>query len=319
MPLAPLLLTIALLVAPCAAVAATVEEATALLVAKDPRAAAAIAGLVKAQPDSADAHVLMARLQLQQGKAADAVDSAEEAVDLDDASAQAHYWLGNAYGTRIGQVGMLPQAMMAPKLRDAFLRALVLDPNLHDARSSLVQYYLQAPAIAGGSVDKAREQVQELLKRDPPRGYYAQGQLATFEKKPAEAAKAYAAASAAKPDNANYRMAAGVALQETKQWDAAFALFEGWVKREPKAAMAWYQVGRTSALSGQRLDVGAAALKTFMGLPSAPNLPTVANAQYRLGQVQAHAGDIAAARASLQASVKADPDNADAKAALAAL
>ena len=108
--------------------------------------------------------------------------------------------------------------------------------------------------------------------------------------KPAEAAKAYAAASAAKPDNANSSMAAGVALQETKQWDAAFALFEGWVKREPKAAMAWYQVGRTSALSGQRLDVGAAALKTFMGLPSAPNLPTVANAQYRLGQVQAHAG-----------------------------
>lgn len=319
MRLSPLLLTAALLLAPALATAATLEQATALLVAKDPGAEAAIASLLKAQPDSADAHVLLARLQLQQGKTADAVDSAEDAVDLDDASAQAHYWLGNAYGSRIGQVGMLPQAMMAPKLRDAFERALVLDPTLHDARGSLVQYYLQAPAIAGGSVDKARAQVQELLKRDPPRGHYAQGQLAMFEKKPAEAAKAFAAASAARPDNANYRMAAGVALQETKQWDAAFALFEAWVKREPKAAMAWYQVGRTSALSGQRLDQGAAALKTFMGLPPAPNLPTVANAQYRLGQVQVHAGDIAGARVSLQASVKADPDNADAKAALAAL
>ncbi len=319
MRLALVLLSFALLLEPCAARAATVEQATALLVAKDPRAEAAITGLLKAQPDSADAHILMARLQLQQGKADDAVESAEEAVDLDDASAQAHYWLGNAYGSRIGQVGMLSQAMMAPKLRDAFERALVLDPNLHDARGSLVQYYLQAPAIAGGSVDKARAQVQELLKRDPPRGYYEQGQLAMFEKKPAEAVKAFAAASAAKPDNATYRMGLGVALQETKQWDAAFALFESWTTREPKVAMAWYQVGRTSALSGQRLHVGAAALKKFMTFPAAPNLPTAANAQYRLGQVQAHAGDKGAAKASFQAALKADPDLADAKAALAAL
>lgn len=318
MRLAPVLLML-LLAAPGAYAATPVEQAAALLVAKDPAAPAAIARLLKDQPDSADAHVLMARLQLQQGKAADAVESAEEAVDLDEKNAQAHYWLGNAYGTRIVQVGMLSQAMMAPKLRDAFVRALELDPNLHDARNSLVEYYLQAPSVAGGSVDKAREQTQELLKRDPPRGYYAQGRLAMHDKKPAEAAKAFAAASAARPDNANYRMAAGVALQETKQWDAAFDLFEAWTRKDPKAAMAWYQVGRTSALSGQRLDVGAAALKTFMGLPAAPNLPTVANAQYRLGQVQAHAGDKAAARASFQAAIKADPGNADAKAALAAL
>jgi tetratricopeptide (TPR) repeat protein len=318
MRLVPVLL-LALLVAPCAYGATPVEQATALLVAKDPAAAAAITALVKAQPDSAEAHILMARLQLRQGKADDAIDSAEEAVDLDPGSAQAHYWLGNAYGSRIGQVGMLSQAMMAPKLRDAFERAVALDPNLNDARGSLVDFYLQAPAVAGGSVEKARAQTQELLKRDPPRGQFALGRIAMYEKKPAEAAKAFAAASAAKPDDVSYRMAAGVALQETKQWDAAFDLFEAWTRKDPKAAMAWYQVGRTSALSGQRLDVGAAALKTFMGLPPAPNLPTAANAQYRLGQVQAHAGDKAAAKASFQAALKGDPDNADVKAALAAL
>jgi TolA-binding protein len=48
-------------------------------------------------------------------------------------------------------------------------------------------------------------------------------------------------------------------------------------------------------------------------------MPPAANAQYRLGQVQAQAGDKDAARASFQAALKGDPGNADIKAALSAL
>ena len=100
------------------------------------------------------------------------------AAELAPDSAQAHYWLGNAYGYQIGRVGTLSQGFMAPKLRDAFERAIALDPDLHDARSSLMEYYLQAPAIAGGSVEKARAQAAELERRDPPRGHYARARLA---------------------------------------------------------------------------------------------------------------------------------------------
>jgi tetratricopeptide (TPR) repeat protein len=299
--------------------AQTVEQAAEWFQAKDPRADAAIASLLKSQPDSAEVWVLETRRLLRQGKTDKAVDAAEEAVERNEASAQAQYWLGNAYGSRITQVGMLSQAMMAPKLRDAFERAVALDPELHDARTSLVEYYLQAPAVAGGSLDKAKAQTQELLKRDPPRGHYAAGRVATFEKKPAEAATAFAAAYRGRPENNVYRMAAGVSLQQMERWDEAFALFEAWAAQDPKAAMAWYQIGRTSALSGQRLPAGAEALKRYLTFPAAPNLPTAANAQYRLGQVQAQAGDKDAARASFQAALKGDPGNADIKAALSAL
>ncbi|MFY2765314.1 tetratricopeptide repeat protein [Arenimonas sp. MALMAid1274] len=296
-----------------------VADAAALLKAKDPRAEATIKGLVKSQPRNPEVHILQARLWLQKGEAEEAVDAAERAVDLAPDSAQAHYWLGNSYGNRIGQVGMLSQAMMAPKLRDAFERAVQLDPDLHDARISLVEYYLQAPAIAGGSVDKARAQAAELARRDPPRGHYARGRIATMEKKPAEAAQAFAAAYAARPDNKDYRMMAGLGYQETAQWPKAFALFEAWTAEDPKSAMAWYQLGRTSALSGQRLDIGAAALKQYLTLPTVRGQPGPQHAWYRLGQVQAHAGDKAAARASFERAIKAEPDNAQFKAALAAL
>ncbi|MCX7034478.1 MAG: tetratricopeptide repeat protein [Arenimonas sp.] len=301
------------------AFAATFAEADAWLKAKDARAAPAIAALVKAQPKSAEARILQARLLLQQGKGDDAVDAASEAVELAPGNAQAHYWLGNAYGTRIGQVGSVSQAFMAPKLRDAFEQAIALDPNLHDARTSLIEYYLQAPAMVGGSVDKARAQAAELAKRDPPRGHYARARLAMHDKQPDVAAKAYVAAWEARPESVTYRMAAGLALQETKQWDRAFGLYQGWTSEDPKAAAAWYQLGRTAALSGQRLDVGASALRRYLTLPLAPGQPERHYAWYRLGQVQALAGDSAAARASFKEALKGEPGNADFKAALAAL
>lgn len=313
------LLICLLLTSTLPASAATVAEADAWLKARDSRAAPAIAALLKAAPRSADAHILQARLLLQQGKGDDAVDAAGEAVELAPDSAQAQYWLGNAYGYQITRVGMMSKSFMAPKLRDAFERAIALDPNLHDARGNLMEYYLQAPAVVGGSVDKARAQAAELAKRDPPRGHYARARLAMHDKQPEVAAKAYLAAWEARPENVTYRMAAGLVLQETRQWDRAFGLYGAWTAEDPKAAPAWYQLGRTAALSGQRLDVGAGALKTYLALPLAPGQPPLHHAWYRLGQLQAKAGDKPAARGSFEKALKGEPGNADFKAALAAL
>ena len=314
----PLLLCLLLFTA-VPAHAATLAQAEAWLKARDARAAPAVAALLKANPRSAEAHILHARLLLQQGKGDDAADAAGEAVDLAPANAQAHYWLGNAYGYRITRVGTLSQGFMAPKLRDAFERALALDPNLHDARSNLMEFYLQAPAIVGGSVDKARAQAAELARRDPPRGHYARGRLAMHDKQPAEAAKAYVAAWEASPANTTYRRAAGQALQETGQWDRAFELYLAWTAEDAKAGGAWYQLGRAAALSGQRQDLGMAALKTYLALPLAPAEPPKHHAWFRLGQLQAKSGDKVAARASFVSALKGDPGNADFKTALGAL
>ena len=158
-PFLPLLLGLAL-VLPALAASNTPAEAEALLKDRDPRAASVVAALAKANPGERDVRILQIRVLLQQrDKSEQALDLAEELADDEPDYAPAHLWLGNAYGNRIGQVGTFGQATMAPKLRRAFERALELDPGLHDARSALVEYYLQAPAIVGGSVAKAKAQM----------------------------------------------------------------------------------------------------------------------------------------------------------------
>ncbi len=311
------LLCALLLSAPAAA--ATPAEARAWFDAKDARATPAIEALAAARPEDPEVLVLLVRLRLRQGRAEDAVDVAEEAVDLAPANAQARYWLGNAYGNRIGQVGLLSKATMAPRLRDAFEAAVRLDPQLHDARNSLVEFYLQAPAIAGGSLDKARAQAAELEHRDPPRGHYARGRIAQQAGDAATAAEAFLAAYRARPSDAGFRLSAGVALQEAKRWDAAFALLEDWTREDPQAAGAWYQLGRASALSGLRPDLGETALKRYLALPLVAGQPEKHHAWFRLGQVRANAGDTAGARTAFRQVLAADPDHDEARAALSKL
>ncbi|HEX5756494.1 MAG TPA: hypothetical protein VFY12_09090, partial [Arenimonas sp.] len=160
----PLIVAV-LLAAVAPAFAKDAAEVRALFDARDPQAPALIAALLKANPANLDAQVLQIRLLLREGKAEDAVDMAEELVDAQPNSALAHYWLGNSFGNRIGQVGMFSKLLMAPKLRDAYETAIKLDPELTDARANLVQYYVHPMAIGGG-IDKAKAEQVEIAKRD---------------------------------------------------------------------------------------------------------------------------------------------------------
>jgi len=54
---------------------------------------------------------------------------------------------------------------------------VALDPNNREAVSNLFEYYLEAPGIMGGGIDKAENLVTRISKLDPPAGYHAQAQL----------------------------------------------------------------------------------------------------------------------------------------------
>lgn len=299
--------------------AETLDNVNALLESRAPSALAAAETLAKTNAANAEAWIALTRARLQAGKAEQALAAAEKAVKLGPNNAQSHYWQGNAYGMRIGQVGMMGKMGMAPKLRDAFERAVRLDPELLQARSALVEYYLQAPSMMGGGVDKARAQAVEIGKRDKGQGFKAHGRIALHEDKPAEALKFYEAALAVKPDDARTKLEVVLAYQQLERWADAFKLLRSWSTQDPKAGAAWYQTGRAAALSGQNLDEGMAALQRYLGMAHAKDEPQKQHALYRLGQIQAKAGRKDQARASLQAALKIDPKYAEAKAELAKL
>ena len=71
------------------------------------------------------------------------------------------------------QASIFSQMSLASKTKTQFDEAVRLDPNYLDARRALMEYYMMAPALIGGSEAKAIDEANEIKKRDPQRGNYA--------------------------------------------------------------------------------------------------------------------------------------------------
>lgn len=131
--------------------------------------------LLHASPQPAPQNPLIdqGRAALQQDDIDNAVDLLQKAVTAEPGSADAHYWLGNAYGRLALKANIFRRLSLARKTRAEFERAVELNPDDVDARFALVQFYTMAPGFAGGSTAKAYTQAAEIASRNPQKGRMA--------------------------------------------------------------------------------------------------------------------------------------------------
>ena len=196
------------------------------------------------------------------GDWASAKDRFAEAAELDGGKAEHHQWLGNAIFSTIDGVGLLGKASAAKKGRDAYLRALELDPGLGGARIGLCEYYLGAPRIAGGSRKKAREHAERLLTVP---GFECHGHrvLATIHAKEGEWAegasqidRAINTAAAGEERRSMFMAWIGLTLQKGRH-DDANAYARRLLADEPGNARNEYTLGATLQESGDHAEAVA--------------------------------------------------------------
>jgi len=149
------------------------------------RADDAIAALnqrVASNPKDAEAFNLLCRAYFQYEDWDRAESRCKRATELDPNNSRFHRWLGRVYGVKAGRANILSAAGLAIKARDEFQRAAQLDPRDADALVDVAEYYIEAPGIMGGGVDKAREQAKVLGKVSPAQEHWVYARIA--EKNP---------------------------------------------------------------------------------------------------------------------------------------
>lgn len=262
------------------------------------------------QNDFAAARYYLGRITFDEKDFESAADYFEEALDTNDKIPDYHNWYGNALGSIAQEANVLRQGILAPKMKNAWEKAISLSPNMLEPRQSLVQYYLQAPGFMGGSTDKAKEMANQILKLDPADGHRQLGNIYLKEKKTMEAEKEFLAAVKINPELisvlANFYVS-------QKEYGKAFNLFEEEAKKHPDNMTAIYQIGRSSAISGQRLDRGEECLKKYLAYNPKSNEPSHAGANMRLAQIQEKRGHRVEAKKLYETALRLDGSLKEAK------
>lgn len=258
-----------------------------------------------------------------QGKAAferrdfaKAAELYEKAVAANPKSADAHYLLGGAYGRQAQQASLFSQMSLAKKAKTELETAVQLDPNHVDARLALVDFYTIAPAIAGGSEEKAMQQAAEIKKRDALQGHRAYARIYARQKKQDLARKELVDAVREQPNNARAHQILGTFLLSEKNFSGALHEFEMALKLDPKYMPPHLRIGQHAAQTGTDYARGEASLKKYLAYKPAEDEPGHASAWYWLGMLyekQDRKGD---AKQAFTNAAKLAPDDKNVKEAL---
>jgi len=287
---------------------------------RGPLRPALLAGLVaiattaplEASPDKALTEM---RQLLGQNRVDDAVAEGERATKVDPDDARLWLWLGRAYGRKAIEANLLARARWAGKTREAWEKAVALDPNNVEARFDLMQYYLKAPSMLGGGVDKARAQAEALGRIKPAYGQLALGTIAMAQKDAAAAEAAWREAVRLAPEDHRARVTWSAFLTRDGRHDELIEFWNAQAASYPNDAMVLFQVGRAAAVTGKNLEGGLAALDRYQSMPDKPTEEQLAAGapEWRRGQILEKLGRTDEALAAYNSAVDANPNLAEAR------
>ncbi len=224
--------------------------------------------ILKNDENNAEAHLALGRLLLgHYQNFDDAEEHLEKAVELNSGNAESHWYLGNVYGAQAQRVNIFSKFSYAKKVKAEFLKAVELNPNDVRFRESLMGYYLMAPGIMGGSVDKAKEQAKEMVRLNACMGHLANAQIAIYEKNPGEAEKELKQAIQADPKNWRPYHRLGYLYVEQRRYDEAIKQFQQYVAFAPEDANSYDSLGEGYFLRG---DTDAAIAQFQKALAANP-------------------------------------------------
>jgi tetratricopeptide (TPR) repeat protein len=265
---------------------------------------------------AADDSLIAGRAALDRRDSDQAIAQFEKAVAQKPNSAEAHYYLGVAYAQKAETANMLSQMSLGKKAKDAWARAIELDPTYFNARLRLIEFYVIAPAMAGGSEDRAMELAVEAKRHDAFNGHRAYARIYTIQKKYDAATKEMQDAVREQPKSAKAHYFLGNALLNQQNWKASQQEYETALSLDAAYMPTYFRLGHLAARSESNYARGEEAVRKYLAYKPADDEPKLGSAWYWLGMIQEKQGKKAEARQSYLTAQKLAPDLKEAAEAL---
>ena len=153
-------------------------------------------GITAATPNNGAAHLLLCRAFLSEERAEDAIPECESALTNLSSNSSAQDWMGRAYGMKASRSGALNGFVLARKVRDSFQAAVKLDPGNRAAVNDLSEYYIGAPSVVGGGLEKAASLATQVQGQLPQEAHRIRAMAAEKAKDPGTAEREFQGAVA---------------------------------------------------------------------------------------------------------------------------
>lgn len=242
-----------------------------------------------------------------------AADTLSRAAQLNHGDSRIHLWLGNALAQQAMRANLARKLFLSSRIRDAWRRAIAIDPRNVEARENLIAFYESVPAIAGGGREKA---IAEAKEAQSVMTYLGTVWLARVLENGNDSTGALAAYASAKrlPDDSTGRAFEGwlYTMSQFSRYTEVFAAVDARLQQSPNDGIALAYLARTAARSAMRCDDGLRALARAerLQLPSFMHFDTEFGFSWYRGKLLEEKRDFAGAAVAYRAALAKSPNDA---------
>jgi Flp pilus assembly protein TadD len=189
------------------------------------------------------------------------------------ASSEAELWLGRAFGRRAESGGWLMAAPNAVRARQCFEKAIALDPANREAKNDLFAFYLDAPGVLGGGIDKAEAAAKSIATERPAEYEFEEGGLAEQRKNYASAEAHLRRAVEYAPTEAGRVLDLARFLARRGRFSESDALFEHARKMAPGQPRIDFAQATADIENHRNLDRARSLLQNYLHAGLTPDDP----------------------------------------------
>jgi tetratricopeptide (TPR) repeat protein len=131
--------------------------------------------LIQTDPADAAPRLILCGAYFAEEMIDDSITSCEAALTVAPDNSQIEDWLGRAYGRKADRSGPIAGFELAHRVKNTFEAAVEHDPHNIEAVNDLSEYYVSAPAVVGGGVDKADALADRVAPYMPQQAHRIRG------------------------------------------------------------------------------------------------------------------------------------------------
>ena len=148
-----------------------------------------------------------------------------------------------------------------------------LDPSNLEALSDVFEYYLQAPGMVGGGLEKAENIARRIGDLNEAEYHWARARLAEKRKDFETAEREFRAAFAAAPNEVGRALDLAAFLSSRGRYGESEALFRDAEEKHPNSPKVLYARAAAYIQSKRKLDQAEALLERYIELQTTPDDP----------------------------------------------